>query len=141
MTEPVVRSALADVLADLDRLRHKVQGLIDDIDGAQDVVYVPKQGRWTREMFATVCGRLADLEGVQALLDVGCENPGQVIGYHQVRQRSGLKEMDQRNAHGRLSRVSRELFDVGWPIEGWQASDEMKYRMSPVVAMWWKEMR
>jgi hypothetical protein len=65
-----------------------------------------------------------------------------IIRFTDLIARSGLDPQQQRNEHGRLSRVATDLFgEKRWPIENWQGRAEMLYRMGGTVAAWWRKIR
>ena len=144
----ILRSSVTAALEDLDSVRSRLVDLLADMDRSADSIQVPRQGRWTREMVATLWENVRHLNGVRALFEVTAENPNTAVTFTDVLARSGLSEQQQRNEHSRLSRVAAELFgEKRWPIENWQGSTprsggkaEMLYRMSGTVAAWWIEL-
>ena len=148
MNREVLRAAVVGALADVEAVKTKLTGLLDDIDGTAFSVNIPRQGLWTREQVGLLWGRIRHLTGVRALFEVTVERAGVTVTFTEVLERSGLNERQQRNEHARLSRVAAELFgEKRWPIENWQGSynddsgkSEMLYRMDPQVADWWRSL-
>lgn len=93
-------------------------------------------------------GSSKHLPGVRALFEVTASHPNDAVTFSRVIAKSGLKDIQQRNEHARLSRISAELFcHKQWPIEAWQGSPkpgngtaEMLYRMDRTVGNWWTEL-
>jgi hypothetical protein len=127
-----IEQLLADMRADLQ--------VEDELE--EDSVEIPRQGTWRRRMLADLYPNIEHRPGVMALLDVAAENSPNQVPYGQVRARSGLSDRDQRNDHAALSTTTARLFPAKtWPLECWQASEEMMYRMPVKIAAWWQELR
>jgi predicted TIM-barrel fold metal-dependent hydrolase len=132
---------------DVDRLRRRIDDLIDDLEAEDITIQVLRQGPWTKHMLEQLWSSVDHLSGIQALFEVTAENQNQMVLFSQVRARSGLSPRQQANEHARMSRISTELFGrQTWPIENRQGSKqesgiaEMQYRMGATVAGWWRDL-
>lgn len=143
-----LRTALSDVLNDLDKTRQRMKELLDDLDATAEAIQVPRQGRWTKAMVAQLWEVSRHLGGVATLFAVTAARPNKEVTFTEIMEASGLDEMQQRNEHARLSRLSAEIFgEKKWPIEAWQGPKrpgtdkaEMLYRMGGTVADWWLDI-
>lgn len=147
MTSTDIRATVKAALGDVDALRRRLSDLLSDLEGTE-AVQIPRQGRWTKPDVEALWEKVHHLPGVCALFEVTAEHPNEAVKFTAVLARSGLDEVQQRNEHARMSRVTSELFgEKRWPIENWQGSTdatsgraEMLYRMGATVAAWWEDI-
>jgi hypothetical protein len=147
MDQNELRTILLEAIAASERQTSQLRACVERLDGGGDEEAVPRQGRWSKTAVAQLWGETKHLPGIRALFELTASRPGEVVTYRELLDRSGLAEMQQRNEHSRLSRVSTELFgEKRWPIENWQGGAgpdghaEMRYRMSPKVSAWWNQL-
>ncbi|MGW7285586.1 hypothetical protein ACWGH4_08830 [Streptomyces sp. NPDC054847] len=147
MDNSTLRAAVVAALADLDSLKGRLTGLLEEIEGTE-TVDLGRQGLWTKEQVALLWSRVSHLSGVQALFAATAERPGDKVTFTEILKRSGLPERQQGNEHAALSRISARLFnEKRWPIENIQGGTdsttgkaETLYWMDSRVAEWWLEI-
>lgn len=133
------------VLRRIDAMEQMLRDLRNDVltddRSADEMVEIPGQGTWRRSMLVELRPQIQHLPGAVALLDLAAERAPQQVTYGEVLARSGLSDREQRNDHTRLSWMTKKLFGAKtWPVEWQQAANgEMRYRMHPDVARWWRE--
>lgn len=111
------------------------------IGGDAQVVFIPRQGEWSRRMVRWLKPRISHWAGATSLFEMAAERPDEVIDYEEVVVRANVPEIQVRNELAAVSRLtSREFGEKMWPLEVWQnrATGKMQYRMPPTVAEWWR---
>jgi hypothetical protein len=138
-----IRAALVEGIEGLDLARRRFTELLAEIDGLVGV-QIPRQGRWTPSMLEELWATVEHLPGVRALFELTAEHPNGVVTFDQIRERSGLTSLAQRNEHAALGRMANRLFgEKRWPIENWQGAPPhggravMQYRMTATISEWW----
>lgn len=147
MHNSTLRTAVVAALADLESLRGRLTGLLEEIEGTE-TIDLGNQGLWTKAQVALLWSKVDHLPGVQALFAATAEHPGEKVTFTEILQRSGLAQSQQSNEHAALSRISAQLFkEKRWPIENSQGGvnsatgkSEMLYWMDSRVAAWWREI-
>lgn len=108
-----------------------------------EVVQVPGQGAWRRDMLVELYPHIEQLPGVLALMDLISEHAPESVSYAEIKQRSGLSDRQQRSDHAALTRIAKRIFDRRtWPFAWRQTADgAMQYWMPARMADWWHELR
>ncbi len=129
---------LSEVIASIEALAQEARELIS---GDEQVVFIPRQGEWSRRMVAWLKPRITHWGGATTLFEMAAARPGEIIAYEDVVLRANMPEIQVRNELAAVSRLtSREFGEKKWPLEVWQdrATGKMQYRMPPIVAEWWR---
>jgi hypothetical protein len=135
------------VLRRLDAMEQLLEDMRADIlsdEVAEDeVVQVPGQGPWQRQMLAELYPHIEHLNGVLALLDQTAQHAPEPVPYEEIKRRSGLNDRQQRSDHSALTRITKEVFGQRtWPVAWRQTSDgAMQYWMPARMADWWRKLR
>jgi hypothetical protein len=144
--EAAIRSAVVEAVASLDVLRGRFTDLLAALDGQDDGIQVPGQGRWTKDRVAALWEGVHHLQGARALFEVTAAHANEAVSFEQVRSASGLTAQEQRNHHARITRVAAKVCgETRWPIQSWQSAAgpdgkvDTHYRMGATVAEWWRE--
>ncbi len=129
---------LSEVIASIEALAQEARELIS---GDEQVVFIPRQGEWSRRMVAWLKPRITHWGGATTLFEMAAARPEEIIAYEDVVLGANMPEIQVRNELAAVSRLtSREFGDKKWPLEVWQdrATGKMQYRMPPIVAEWWR---
>lgn len=118
--------------------------LTDEVEDVEvEIVQVPGQGAWHRQMLVEFCPYIEHLPGVLALMDLASEHAPEPVSYAEIKLRSGLSDRQQRNDHAALTRIAKQVFGRRtWPFAWRQTADgAMQYWMPTRMADWWRELR
>ncbi|MDP9225956.1 MAG: hypothetical protein M3P18_19390 [Actinomycetota bacterium] len=129
---------LTEVIKSIEALAKEARELIS---GDEQVVFIPRQGEWSRRMVAWLKPRITHWGGATTLFEMAAARPEEIIAYEDVVLGANMPEIQVRNELAAVSRLtSREFGDKKWPLEVWQdrATGKMQYRMPPIVAEWWR---
>lgn len=129
---------LVALIEEIEALAREARELIA---GDAEVVFIPRQGEWSRRMVTRLKPRIRHWAGATTLFEMAAERPDEIIDYEDVVVRANMPEVQVRNELAAMSRLtSREFGEKMWPLEVWQnrASGKMQYRMPPTVAEWWR---
>jgi hypothetical protein len=135
------------LLRRLDAMEQLLQDMRSEIladeTGADEVVQVPRQGAWRRQMLTELYPHIEHLKGVLALLDATAERAPEEVSYEEIKRRSGLNDRQQRSNHSALTRTANQILgQKTWPVTWRQTSDgAMRYWMPARMADWWRELR
>jgi transcriptional regulator with XRE-family HTH domain len=108
-----------------------------------EVVQIPGQGAWQRQMLVELYPHIEHLPGVLALMDLTSERAPESVSYTEIKQRSGLSDRQQRSDHAALTRTAKRIFERRtWPLAWRQTADgATQYWMPARMADWWRELR
>jgi hypothetical protein len=129
---------LVVVLETIEELAKEARELIA---GDEKVIFIPRQGEWSRRMVAWLKPRIMHWEGATTLFEMAAERPDETIAYEDVVARANMPEIQVRNELAAVSRLTKRHFgEKKWPLEVWQdrATGKMQYRMPPIVVEWWR---
>jgi hypothetical protein len=129
---------LVAVIEEIEALAQEARELIA---GDEQVVFIPRQGEWSRRMVAWLKPRIMHWGGASTLFEMASERIDQIISYDDVVARANMPEIQVRNELAAVSRLtSRQFGEKKWPLEVWQdrATGKMQYRMPPIVGEWWR---
>jgi hypothetical protein len=123
-----------------DAVIHELQRIDEEEMGNGEVVAVPGNGEWTRDMVRQLKDSL-HYPGPRAMLDMTAERPGEPVRFAEVLERSGRSAKQVAAELGAMSKLARRLFDGQkvWPVTWSQASDGSRYVMKSRIAAWWRE--
>jgi hypothetical protein len=133
-----ISERLVAVIEEIEALAKEARELIA---GDEQVVFIPRQGEWSRRMVAWLKPRIMHWGGATSLFEMAAERPDETIAYEEVVARAGVPEIQVRNELAAVSRLtSREFGEKKWPLEVWQdrSAGRMQYRMPSIVAEWWR---
>jgi hypothetical protein len=129
------------LLVVLDTIEELAKEARELIAGDENVIFIPRQGEWSRRMVAWLKPRIKHWEGATTLFEMAAEKRDETLAYEDVVARANMPEIQVRNELAAVSRLTRRHFgEKKWPLEVWQdrATGKMQYRMPLIVSEWWR---
>lgn len=137
---PVYPQVIDIVQRYLGRQVAEAAGETYSVPADDEVVYVPNQGDWTKEMLRTV-KESCPYDAAFTAIDATARNANRMTFYDEIVKTSKIPPRIFQARLGAFSKFTKKNFgEKTWPFEWGYVGDRLFYRMPLQLADWWHEL-